>query len=360
MLPHRMLMCRFLVEAAAASKVDIVNARTVHQTMPLWTAAQNGHIEVCRFLIEAGSEVDARSNQQETPLWAAANNGDAALCMVLILAGAEIAAVDICQETPADIARQQSHYALADHLQYSGGVHYLRCTGPSLERTLVWNGSGEWEGQEPILIEMQLQWLARVAEGCARARVGLTMQGAFDGRLSKCVLVNILRYLFEGTEAHLLSCLSTRRAPGKMFSEAGLAAVPMMTAPVAIKIPRGTRTKTGSTTGVLTNEHAREPSVQAQQPHHKDGPRLVLVSYDLALEATVATKCRAGSACYPSRKRTCRLMLPGQKQKQLEAQLLSVAVAQLSASSEAADGGCEWLHGYCTFLQQRYRLLGGK
>jgi hypothetical protein len=28
---------------------------------------------------------------------------------------------------------------LADQLELSGGVHYLRCTGPSLEPKLVWN-----------------------------------------------------------------------------------------------------------------------------------------------------------------------------------------------------------------------------
>jgi hypothetical protein len=40
-----------------------------------------------------------------------------------------------------------------------------------------------------MLDEMQAQWLARVAEGCAHARVGLTLRGAFGGGLLTGMLV---------------------------------------------------------------------------------------------------------------------------------------------------------------------------
>jgi hypothetical protein len=35
---------------------------------------------------------------------------------------------------------------------------------------------------------------------------------------------------------------------------------------------------------------------------------------------------------------------------------LQVVLAWLVATAEAAEGGCEWLHRYCYFLQRRHRL----
>jgi hypothetical protein len=138
-----------------------------------------------------------------------------------------------------------------------------------------------------MLDEMQAQWLARVVEGCAHARVGLTLRGAFSGRLSEDLLVGILGYAFGGTEAHLLSCVSTRK--------------------------------------------------------HRDGPRLALVSHALALAATPMAECQEGYSA----------ILPGRKQ------LLQMVKAQLVDVAEAAgDGGCEWLHAYWHFIQQRRGLLG--
>jgi hypothetical protein len=136
--------------------------------------------------------------------------------------------------TPADEARQKKHHALASHLQHSDGVHYCRCTSPPLEpsppriplfsssssplleyrppleRRMVWNDASELE-QQAMLDEMQAQWLARVAEGCAHARVGLTLRGAFGGRLSTDILVGILAHTYGETEAHLVSELLAKQ-----------------------------------------------------------------------------------------------------------------------------------------------------
>jgi hypothetical protein len=62
-----------------------------------------------------------------------------------------------------------------------------------------------------MLDEMQEQWLATVAEGCAHARVGLTLRGAFNGGLSTRMLLHVMGYVFGGTQAHLQSCISTGR-----------------------------------------------------------------------------------------------------------------------------------------------------
>jgi hypothetical protein len=60
-----------------------------------------------------------------------------------------------------------------------------------------------------MLDEMQAQWLASVAEGCAHARIGLTLRGAFRGGLSTCMLLHVMGYVFGGTLAHLQSSIST-------------------------------------------------------------------------------------------------------------------------------------------------------
>jgi hypothetical protein len=73
---------------------------------------------------------------------------------------------------------------LADHLCNSNGVHYLRCTGPSLERRLLWNDTSVLEQEEVMLDEMHAQWLGsggmRACTGGAGA-AGCVRWRAADG-----------------------------------------------------------------------------------------------------------------------------------------------------------------------------------
>jgi hypothetical protein len=227
--------------------------------------------------------------------------------MTLVLAGADTLALTSYNKTPADLARQRSHHTLADHLQvylqHSGGVHYLRCTGTSLERRLVWNDTSELE-DKAMLDEMQAEWLVKVAEGCAHAHVGLTLRGAFGGRLSTDMLVGILGYVFGGNDGHLMSCVSMARI-AKLGAVASL-----MTAPSASEVR--------AAKGAVAAREPRDTLMQVQQqPGHRHGPRLALVSHALS----------------------------------------TWWVAKLIAVSEPAhERGCKWLHAYCRFMEQRHRL----
>ena len=78
----------------------------------------------------------------------------------------------------------------------------------------------------------------------------------------------------------------------------------------------------------------------AQHEQEQLSPKLALVSHALALAATPAPR--------PVGSGSTGVMGAEAKQH------LQAALARLAA--DAAEGGCEWLHAYCDFLQRRHRL----
>jgi ankyrin repeat protein len=290
-------VCRMLMEAGAA-----VEAGDDMQNTPLHIAAVNGHIEVCRMLMAAGAAVDARTNQQHTPLHLAAMFGRDETCVMLAFEGADLTARSSTNQIPADMAQDRGFAApcaaLAAHLRNSNGAHCLRCTGPSLEPRLLWNDTTQQQ-QDAMLDEMQAQWLARVAEGCAHARVGLTLRGAFNGGLSTRMLLHVMGYVFGGTQAHLQSCISTGRVTN------------------------------------VSRVLADDSRVVVQEQLL---PRMALVSHAMALAATPALQPVSCSST---------AVLSDEARRKLQ-----VVLAQL----DVAASGCEWLHAYCNFLQRRHQL----
>jgi hypothetical protein len=405
-------VCRVLTEARAA-----IDARNCEQKAPLYLAAQEGHAEVCRVLTEAGATIDIRDQHQCTPLHAAAANGHVKACDALMKAGAALEARDGKHATPLHHAAQEGqvevcrmlteagaavdarpvageitplhlaamfghestcillafkgadltsrgsghryrcaelagHTALAAHLRNGNGAHCLRCTGPSLEPRLLWNDTPQQQ-QDAMLDEMQVQWLAKVAEGCAQARVGLTLRGAFGGGLSTSILLHVIGYVFGGTQAHLQSCIST----GRVAAARGLAKHTVATVAAAVvngtlavtvvaaemvlssAVPTVVKVKAGGTgRGGLKHDSTQHDQEQEMLP-----PRLALVSHALALAATPAHQPVISSST---------TVLGAGSKLQLQAVL-----ARLVAAAEAAEGGCDCLHGYCDFLQRRHRLV---
>jgi ankyrin repeat protein len=302
-------ICRILMEAGAA-----IDASSDQQCTPLHFAAFTGHTEICCVLTEAKAAVDARNSNQRTPLHLAALNDHDSTCILLTFAGADLHARASTNQTPAEIAQSKGHDALAVHLRYSNGAHCLRCMGPSLERRLLWNDTTQQQ-QDVMLDEMQAQWLARVAEGCAHARVGLTLRGAFGGGLSTSMLMHVMGYVFGGTQVHLQSCISTER----------------MTAAAACSAIEGDVPAVSVAENVVLAAERVELGGQQQLL-----PKLALVSHALALAATPAPQPQV--MCVEAR------------------QQLQATLARLSAAAKAGEGGCEWLLANCDFLQRRHRL----
>jgi ankyrin repeat protein len=308
---------RLLVEAG----VDKEKAATDGYT-PLLVACQKGHIDVVRLLVEAGADKEKSLTDGYTPLHLAALQGHDTICMLLTFKGADLTARTFNNnQTPADAAQINGHASLAAHLRSSNSVHCLRCTGPSLERRLLWNDTNQQQ-QEAMLDEMQAQWLTRVAEGCAHARVGLTLRGAFSGGLSTCMLLHVMDYVFGGTQVHFQSCISTERvAPGRGLAMQAVAAADAHGAKDA-----------GSGRGGPMQELAQHDQVQLL-------PKLALVSHALALAATPKSQPISSSST-------------GAGAPVLGAE----ARQQLQTVLRQGSSSCEWLHAYCDFLQRRHSL----
>jgi hypothetical protein len=181
-----------------------------------------------------------------------------------------------------------------------------------------------------MLDEMQAQWLARVAEGCAHAQVGLTVRSAFSSGLPTDTLLHVMGYVFGGTQEHLQSCISM----GRVVAARGKATAVVdgaVAAATAAAVPVAKRAKVAGAS--IDSVHDQE-----QLP-----PRLSLVSHALALAATPVPQPVGSSS-------TTVLGVGARLQ-------LRVVLIGLGAAAEAAEGGCEWLHAYCNFLQWRHRLV---
>lgn len=110
---------RTLVEVG----VDVRKARRDTGETALHRAARNGHVDVVRILVKAGAEVDALRDTGITPLYVAAQEGRNDVVKVLIAAGADqTVAADIASvdgTVPADIALRFNHLDTLSLLQAS-------------------------------------------------------------------------------------------------------------------------------------------------------------------------------------------------------------------------------------------------
>jgi ankyrin repeat protein len=71
---------------------------------PLFAGAQNGHVAVCRQLLEAGADMEFRGQHQSTPLHLAAQFGYCGVVALLMQRGADMRAMDSELRTPIMVA----------------------------------------------------------------------------------------------------------------------------------------------------------------------------------------------------------------------------------------------------------------
>jgi ankyrin repeat protein len=96
-----------------------VNARG-NSGRPLFLAAGEGKLDVVRYLLDEGADVNARENWGSTPLIEAAYSGHADVIKELLLRGADINVISE-QGTALDTAINRNNTAVAELLRHRGG-----------------------------------------------------------------------------------------------------------------------------------------------------------------------------------------------------------------------------------------------
>ena len=76
---------------------------TKYGNTPLFAAVANGHLELCRYLLEQGADRDKANGWGWTPLHKAANSGHREIAMLLISYGADLNARDSRGQLPIDV-----------------------------------------------------------------------------------------------------------------------------------------------------------------------------------------------------------------------------------------------------------------
>lgn len=107
---HRIQLLHF----AGAS----VNARG-NCCMPLYLAAGEGRLEVVRYLLDQGADVNAREQFGDTALIEAVFNGQLAAVKELLFRGADVNTIGD-GGTALDIATNRNHTAIVDLLKHRG------------------------------------------------------------------------------------------------------------------------------------------------------------------------------------------------------------------------------------------------
>jgi ankyrin repeat protein len=98
----RLDMVKFLVDKGAN-----LNYGSVNGTTPLMLAATNGHLDVVKFLVDKGADVNAKDHKGGTPLMAAVCEGNLDMVKFLVEKGAEVNARGNDGETPLTLATKQ-------------------------------------------------------------------------------------------------------------------------------------------------------------------------------------------------------------------------------------------------------------
>lgn len=103
----QLLCARELRDAAEAQGIDLSKEedRTKRKAMTL--AALGGHLEMCKWLLETGSDVKERDSCQWTPLHAASAEGHTEVVEWLLKQGADVSAVDEDGHTAHHLARRR-------------------------------------------------------------------------------------------------------------------------------------------------------------------------------------------------------------------------------------------------------------
>lgn len=116
-------MVRFLLEAGADQE-----HKTDEMHTALMEASMDGHVEVARLLLDSGAQVNMPTDSFESPLTLAACGGHVDLAMLLIERGANIEEVNDEGYTPLMEAAREGHDEMVSLLLTQGELLIRQCS----------------------------------------------------------------------------------------------------------------------------------------------------------------------------------------------------------------------------------------
>jgi ankyrin repeat protein len=124
-------LVRFLILEFAAD----VNKGGKRGATPLYGAAQNGHLDVVRFLVEHGADVNQADNDGQTPLMVASAQMNEMIVRYLIKHGANVQASSTSGYSAAKISEVfGAPIAQTEYLQAKAHCSSPGCSGSGLKK----------------------------------------------------------------------------------------------------------------------------------------------------------------------------------------------------------------------------------
>jgi hypothetical protein len=134
----RLDLVTYLVETRQAK----VNLKDSLGWTPLLYAAENGHVEICEYLIAHGGDIHSRNNYGDNALFKAALNGHLKCCQFLINQGIDVNCKNKYDSTALFRAASGGHLQICEYLIEAAGmdVQAINKNGASAVDAAIWEG----------------------------------------------------------------------------------------------------------------------------------------------------------------------------------------------------------------------------
>ncbi|XP_077997098.1 uncharacterized protein LOC144450368 [Glandiceps talaboti] len=113
--------------------VNYVDERDWDRKTSLHYGAENGHLDICKLLLEAGAQVNAANDLNQTSLHFGAMEGHFDSCKLLLEAGAQVNAADDENKTSLHYADKNQHLDIFKLLLDVGAERDNELSLPSLQ-----------------------------------------------------------------------------------------------------------------------------------------------------------------------------------------------------------------------------------
>ena len=93
---------------------------------PLHIATFYGHIDIIKYLVECGADIETKDNDGNTPLYSSSYKGRLDVVKYLISVGVDIESKNNYDDTPLHIASVRYHIKIVEYLLSKGADPYIK------------------------------------------------------------------------------------------------------------------------------------------------------------------------------------------------------------------------------------------